>query len=79
MSKTIKGRLNNLDKIIQEKWKERYWAFIIRNEDEIYRYYIYISMSPYITMEIIENNPDKSWDISQNPNITMKMIEQHLN
>ena len=37
-------------------------------------------MNPNITVDFIENNPDKPWDwegISMNPNITMDFIEKH--
>jgi hypothetical protein len=33
MSKTIKGRLKNLDKYIQSKWDEYYWNFLMKYED----------------------------------------------
>ena len=56
MSKTIKGRLNNLDKYIQNKWDEYYWNFIMKYEDMLD--WDSISYNPNITMEIIENNPD---------------------
>ena len=76
MSKTIKGRLSNLDKYIQSKWEEHYWYFLIKYEDMLD--WSYISRNPNITMEMIENNPDKPWDwdwVSENPNITIEMIE----
>jgi len=60
MSKTIKGRLSNLDKYIQSKWEEHYWYFLIKYEDMLD--WFYISRNPNITMEMIENNPDKPWD-----------------
>ena len=78
MSKTIKGRLKNLDKYIQSKWGEYYWNFLMKYEDKLNWYNI--SYNPNITMEIIENNPDKPWDwydISYNPNITMEFIEKY--
>ena len=40
----------------------------------------YISANSNITMEIIENFPDKPWNwngISMNPNITMQIIEKY--
>ena len=60
MSKTTKGRLNNLDKYIQSKWEEHYWNFLMKYEDKLNWYNI--SQNPNITMEIIENNPDKPWN-----------------
>ena len=62
MSKTIKGRLNNFDKYIQSKWGEHYWNFLMKYEDKID--WDSISYNPNITMEMIENNPDKprDWD-----------------
>ena len=78
MSKTIKGRLNNLDKYIQSKWGEYYWNFLMKYEDRLD--WNGISQNPNITMEIIENSPEKPWDwanISKNPNITMKIIENN--
>ena len=35
MSKTIKGRLKNLDKYIQSKWEEHYWNFLMKYEDRL--------------------------------------------
>ena len=78
MSKTIKGRLNNFDKYIQSKWGEHYWNFLMKYEDKID--WNNISYNPNITMEMIENSPEKPWNwsaISQNPNITMEMIENN--
>jgi len=78
MSKTIKGRLKNLDKYIQSKWGEYYWNFLMKYEDKLD--WDSISRNPNITMEIIENNLDKSWNwkyISMNPNITMEIIENN--
>ena len=60
MSKTIKGRLNNLDKYIQNKWDEYYWNFIMKYEDMLD--WDSISYNQNITMEFIENNPDKPWN-----------------
>ena len=78
MSKTIKGRLKNLDKYIQSKWEEHYWNFLMKYEDKLS--WDYISNNKNITMQIIENNPKKPWGwyyISINPNITMKFIENN--
>ena len=60
MSKTINGRLKNLDKYIQSKWGEHYWNFLMKYEDKLS--WDYISQHPNITMEMIENNPDKPWN-----------------
>jgi hypothetical protein len=76
MSKTIKGRLKNLDKYIQSKWEEHYWNFLMKYEDKLNWYNI--SQNLNITMEMIEKYPNKDWDwngISRNPNLTMEMIE----
>ena len=78
MSKTINGRLKNLDKYIQKKWDKHYWNFLMKYEDKID--WDSISYNPNITMEMIENSPEKPWKwnwISQNPNITMEMIENN--
>ena len=60
MSKTINGRLKNLDKYIQSKWGEYYWNFLMKYEDKLD--WDSISRNPNITMEIIEKYPNKSWD-----------------
>ena len=78
MSKTIKGRLNNLDKYIKSKWEEHYWNFIMKHEDKLNLYYI--SMNPNINMKVVENHPDKPWNwngISRNQSITMEVIEKY--
>ncbi len=44
-------------------------------------YWYAISKNPNITMDIIDNNPDKHWKnkgISSNPNLTMEMFEKIL-
>ena len=41
---------------------------------------MWISMNPNITIEMIQNNPDKPWNwssISRNPNITIDIILEH--
>ena len=76
MSKTIKCRLNNINKYIQRKWEEYYWNFICKYSHKVD--WKNISSNPNITIEIIGNNPDKPWDwvfISANPNITMEIID----
>ena len=81
MSKTINGRLKNLDKYIQSKWEEHYWNFLMKFEDKLSYSWNGISQNPNITMEMIENSPDKKWDwyeVSSNPNLTMEMIENNL-
>ena len=78
MSKTIKGRLKNLDKYIQSKWDKHYWNFVMKYEDKLDWHCI--SINPNITMEMIEKYPDKPWNweyISYNPNITMEIIEKY--
>ncbi len=78
MSKTIKGRLKNLDKYIVKKWEEYYLNFLMKYEDKLN--WSWISSNPNITMEMIENNPDKLWNwswISLNPNLTMEIIENN--
>ena len=52
MSKTIKGRLKNLDKYIQNKWDEYYWNFLMKYEDILDWHSI--SRNPNITMEMTE-------------------------
>ena len=73
-------RRDALNKYIEKKWKEHYWNFLMKYEDNLDWYCL--SQHPYITMEIIENNPDKPWDwkwISYNPNLTMEIIENNPN
>ena len=80
MSKTIKGRLKNLEKYIQNKWGEYYWNFLMKYEDKLD--WDNISYNPNITMEIIERYSNKPWDwygISYNPNLTMKFIDNNPN
>ena len=76
MSKTIKGRLKNLDKYIQSKWEEHYWNFLMKYENKLS--WDYISQNPNITMEIIVNSPEKPWNwniISNEKYITIEFIE----
>ena len=78
MSKTIKGRLKNLDKYIQRKWDEHYWDFVCKYSDILN--WEYISYNPNITMGMIEQYPDKEWDwerISQNPNLTIEFVDKY--
>ena len=78
MSKTIKKRLESLNKYIQNKWDEYYWNFIMKYEDKLD--WKHISCNRNITMEIIEKYTNKPWNwygISQNSNITMEMIEKY--
>ena len=69
MSKTINGRLKNLDKYIQSKWEVHYWNFLMKYENKINWNWKCISQNPNITMEMIEKYIDKPWSwvgISQN-------------
>jgi hypothetical protein len=78
MSKTIKGRLNNLNKYIQSKWEEHYWHFICKYSHKVY--WKNISQNPNITMEMIDNSSDKPWNwyyISQKPNLNINIIENN--
>ena len=78
MSKTIKGRLKNLDKYIVKKWEEYYLNFLMKYEDKLN--WSWISQNPNITMEIIEKYKHKKWNwmfISKNPNITIEFIEKY--
>ena len=60
MSKTIKGRLSNLDKYIQRKWEEHYWHFICKYNHKVD--WKNISQNPNITMKMIDNSSDKPWN-----------------
>ena len=80
MSKTTKKRREELNKYIEKKWEEYYWNFLMKYEDKLN--WSGLSQNLNITMEIIENNPDKNWDwsyVSRNPNITMEIIEKYPN
>jgi hypothetical protein len=69
---TNKNKLANefiglIDKYSYEQWNCMDWYNI--------------SSNPNITIEIIENHPDKPWDwrgVSSNSNITMDIIEKHF-
>ena len=58
-------------------WSRHFWnEFVLKHEDKI-RDWNTLSLSPYITMEIVQTNPDKPWDfdyLSGNPNITWEII-----
>ena len=54
-----------------------FWGLIVENMTNISNWY-YIFRNPNITVDIIENNPDKPWDwffISEHPNITWGIIQ----
>ena len=59
MSKTTKKRRDALNKYIEKKWGEHYWNFLMKYEDKLN--WNGISYNPNITIEIIENNPEKPW------------------
>ena len=56
--------------------------FIEKHIDKEWKFnWGWISMNPNITMEDIENHPDKPWNwycIFKNPNLTMEFIEKHM-
>ena len=84
MSKTINGRLKNLDKYIQEKWKEHYMNFVLKYSTKRWDWKS-LSENPNTSMEIIDRYSNAEWAkwdweyVSLNPNITIEIIEKYSN
>ena len=78
MSKAIKGRIEHLDKYIQQKWDEHYLEFVLRHKDKLS--WTQVSTNINITQAIIENNLDLELDwyrVSYNPNLTWDFIVKY--
>ena len=62
----------------EKKWTEKWFKFIISQEDWDWSGG---SSNSNLTMEFIESHPEYTWNwclISNNPNLTMEFIEEHL-
>ena len=73
-----KKRTSLFRQLVEKEWRIYYWEFVLKYSDKLN--WERISRNPNISMDIIENNPDKPWDwhgISRNPNITMDIIEKY--
>ena len=72
----------DLQKIRDENdllWSQYFWnEFVLKHEDKIN--WNTLSQSPYITWEIVNENPDKPWKwdwLSENPNITWETVKDN--
>ena len=48
-------------KYLEDEWTKGYWKFICDNEDKGFNWHEPYHSNPNITLEIIQNNPDKDW------------------